>query len=200
MKINISGQAKPGVYYADVIMSQGSNRWDAEGAAQASIQPKTSIRMQIDEKIVEQAELSGFAAAKEVFLEVPVRLEFKVRNAGSGPIEPVGSVRIFDRRGEEADMIEIGGKTIAPEGTEIYPVEWIPKQGFGRFKAKLMLNYGSENVRDLQDTLYFWFLPKPYLVLFFLGISFSFMLLITASLIGRKKPSKQRPAPPQQIQ
>ena len=82
---------------------------------------------------------------------------------------------------------------IVPQAYNLFENLWQSKKGFGQYKAVLAAEYGNEEKRDLQDTIYFWVLPWQFLIFFGGGL---LVLIILLLLLIRKRLgnySAQRP-------
>ena len=167
LEIDVNAAAKPGKYYAAITFVDAPNKPLAQERMKTINFPQVLINYEVGELIVEKAQSENFRSAKDVYLRPPVEFSVNVLNSGNRPIIPSGSVFIFNRRG-----VEVAALTVNGEGKEVLPGEnaalavvWPEGGGFGKFKARLDLKYGAQNTRDLQDTLFFWILPLPLLLL-----------------------------------
>lgn len=80
--------------------------------------------------------------------------------------------------------IELNKAVISPQAVNIFNPVWQINRGFGRYKAYLLVEYGSSGKRTLQDTVYFWIFPFPWLILCLIILLF---LIIVLFLIIFKK-------------
>lgn len=172
LKIDVSPHAKAGEYYASVTFAEGPNRYDAEARMKKNNQPQVLINLVIKDHVVENAQLSSFYTGKKVYFNYPVSFSLEVENSGNQHINPVGEIFVYDRRGREVAALPLsaGQEGIKPNQTKLVEKIWQEGAGLGRFKAKVQMDYGRENTRDLQDTLYFWVLPWQWVMVFGAGI------------------------------
>jgi hypothetical protein len=178
IRIDVSPNAQPGEYYASVTFAAGSNRYQAEAQIEKINQPHVLVNLIIEEHIVENAQINFFRANRKVFFQYPVSFSWKVTNEGNQPIKPVGEVFIYDRRGNEVAALPVSkSDQINPGDFSVYAADWKEKGGLGRFKAKLEMNYGQRETRDLQDAIFFWVLPWPWVTAFFIGVVVLFSAL-----------------------
>lgn len=185
LKIDVSTFALPGQYHASIVLAPGSNTVIArENMAKLNL-PEILVNVRVYEVIVEKAQLLDFKAARGLFVRAPIDFSFELENRGNRPISPQGRVLIYDRRGKEVARLAIGGEiAIEPAGRERYEFSWPDVEGFGKLKARAELEYGNSERRDIQDTIYFWYLPLPFLALFGSGL---FILVILLTVLLFKK-------------
>lgn len=186
LELNISLSAIPGKRYAAITFAQGSNRPDAERISLSSNQPKLMVNVEVEEQIVEKAQIKKFKTDHNAYFKFPVNFSIEIDNFGNKQISPNGSIYIYNRRGQELDEIKVesGDVVIDSEQTAVLNKEWTGKKPFGKLKAKLSLEYGDGVTRDLQDTIYFWYFPKYFLII--CGIMLFGSVFVLTLLIFRK--------------
>lgn len=190
--INVNLYAKPGKYYAVIIFAQGSTRAEAEQKALKLNQPQVLLNIEVEEHIVEGAQIKKFQTEKKFFLNFPVKFLSEIENTGNQEIKPAGFIHIYNRRGEEVGSIDINQTqaAIAPQAHNLFENIWQPeKEGLGQYKAVLAAEYGNGGKRDLQDTIYFWVIPWQLLI-FFAGTLLALIILLSW-LIFKKTKFKQ---------
>jgi len=177
--VEINRSAAPGKRYAVIFFPSGSNRPLAEAKIDKENVPQIMINVEIEDETVEKAQLINFSSLAKTYFTWPIKFSVELKNIGNVSLKPEGQALIYNRRGQYLDSLkfnETGENIESGEQKKIY-LNWDAKKGIGKFKAKLELEYGEKNKRDLSDTIYFWILPIPF-VLFFVGGLF----LITAFL------------------
>jgi hypothetical protein len=186
LEINVSTYAVPGKRYAQLVFAYGSDRTDAQIKRKTVNFPKTMISLDVQDEIVEKAQLIGFSADKKIFFKLPAGLSFTVKNNGNSEIEPIGSIFIYNRRGAEVAKLDANpdaGKIKAGEELA-FSRSWTEGGYLGKFKAKIEMEYGAKDRRDLQDTIFFWVFPIKILIAFAAGFA---ILFITLSILIFKK-------------
>jgi hypothetical protein len=181
LKINVSLRALPGKYYSVITFAEGGNRPMAEEAINNSNQPQLMVNLEVQEHIVEKAESVLFKTKTNFNLSNPINFSLDIKNIGNKEIVPKGAVVIYDRNDNEVTTLDFNKELIAIGANEIknFNFNWDGGNRFGKFKAKLEIEYGSNSQRDLQDSIYFWILP-----VWFLGIlGLLFIILITSLLL-----------------
>ncbi len=187
LKVLVNLNAKPGKYYATITFAQGSTRHEAEERALKLNQPQVMLNIEVEEHIVEKAQILKFQTDKNFFLKFPVKFLLEIENIGNREIRPEGFIYIYNRKKQEVASIDINQfqAGIASAGKNLFENIWQTKKGFGRYKAKLVVEYGNKERRDLQDTIYFWVLPWQMLIFFGGGL---LVLIIVLFLVISKKP------------
>jgi len=172
LTVKVNFNALPGKYYAVIYFVNAHDGYEAESLSQSGTWPKTNINLEVMENKVEKAQISKFISSRNLYLDGPARLEIKIKNNGNSEIVPGGSIRIYDRRGDEIEEITINkDKKMLPVGEEVqYLSEWKSAGRIGKFKALADLNYGTENDKNFQDTIFFWVIPKKILIIFGAGV------------------------------
>jgi len=179
LEINISGTAKPGKRFARIALPDGSNRTIANSNMSKKSYAQLNINIAIEENIIEKAQVKNFTSLKNVYLLPPASFRINLNNFGNKTIHPRGSIYIYNRRGEEVGNIDINPDANSIVAGDLWEqiIDWENTKGFGKFKAKLEIEYGEKDKRDLQDTVFFWFFPWKVLLTFF-GITFLFLVLM----------------------
>ena len=167
LTIEVNLAARPGKYHAIIVFSQGNNTTIAKENYLNTNQPRLALNIEVVEDVIERAQLTNFSASRNVYLKLPAVFTAAVSNLGNRDVSPRGSILIYNRRGEEVAELPVNaeGKKIAPNGSEEYANTWDIKKGMGKYKAKIEIEYGEKDKRDLSDTVFFWILPLPFLAL-----------------------------------
>ncbi|NTU98487.1 hypothetical protein HGA64_00555 [Candidatus Falkowbacteria bacterium] len=175
LKMSVNPLAKPGKYYAAIDFSSGSNRYEAEANSNQLTMARVLINLDVSEVIIERAEIAEFNPLKSVNIQNNAVLGLKIRNIGNRAINPTGRILLYDRNGNEIDEVSLDKQLGEVASNQIgdYRVNWDSAKRFGKFKAKLELEYGNSDKRDLQDTVYFYILP-----VWFLGLIFGLILFV----------------------
>lgn len=186
LEINIAGIATPGKRFARIAFPIGSNRKRAEESMSDESYTQLLINLDVKEEVIEKSQIKEFGTLDKVFLNSPGTFVLKLKNFGNKAIKPKGNIYIFNRRGEEVTnlTVDTGAESIAPDELWEKNIVWEDLKGFGKFKAKLELEYGQKDKRDLQDTIFFWILPWKFLLVFFLG-TFSFLVFMVTMIFKK---------------
>jgi len=183
-EVNVN--ARPGKYYAIITFAEGAVRVEAEESALKLNYPHILMN------IVENAQLKNFQTDKNFFFEPPVNFSLEIENIGNREIKPKGYIYIYNNNKQEIAAIDINqaGRYVSTADISSFESIWQGEKKFGQYKARLSLEYGKKERRDLQDTIYFWILPWRFL--FFSGGIF-FLLIVSLFLIFRKSKRRSKP-------
>jgi len=186
LTIEVNLRAKPGKYYAAIVFSRGRNITIAKENFEKSNQLQLLLNIEVEENIVEKAQIQELKAEKNIFLTSPAVFNFSVVNSGNRDITPSGYLYIYNRKSQEIAKLPANAdkQPIAPEESKKFTLSWDQGQSTGKFKAKLELEYGQKERHDLNETLYFWALPWRIAALF--GGGLMLVIIILTVLIFKK--------------
>jgi hypothetical protein len=162
LKINISPNALPGLYHAQIIFAPGSNRWDAESLSKSAVLPRLLLNLRIEAKVIEKIENAFFKTKSLISTGRQVDFAYRFKNIGNQPLTPAGIITIYRRNGSETASILVNPEKKAMEpNSEIDFLSAWPIDGgrLGKFKAKFDVRYGKDGNKAINDTIYFWVLP-----------------------------------------
>lgn len=182
-KITVSPHMPPGTYHAVVAFA---DRYFEPGVGQKleNDNPRTLLNVTVRNDIRERLNLNLFRALRKVFVRFPATLSVTLHNGGNVPLTPDIEVRLFDRRDREQGVATAESVTIDKDDTVHVPVAWEGDHGFGRYHAKVDVNYGVANGGQLLTaTTSFWVLPVWLLVL--IGVLMIVMSYVAARFIVR---------------
>lgn len=178
--VEINQSATPGKRYAVIFFPSASNRPLAEAKIDKENVPRIMVNVEVEDETVEKAQLINFSVLAKTHFVWPIKFSVELKNIGNIALKPEGQVLIYNRREQYLDSLkfnEAGEDIEAGEQKKIY-FDWNAKKGIGKFKAKLELEYGEKDRRDLADTVYFWILPIPFVLFFVGGLFLTTMFLI----------------------
>lgn len=173
--ITINLNAVPGTYHAAISFGMGSSRDQAESAAPLA---SVAVNVEVDDDIKLQMQLLKFTSDNIVFTGDDVLFNYQLQNIGNKEVQPTGEIAIYDRNGEEVATIDVNkeGQTVSPDQTTELASVWNGANGFGKFKALLTVNYGSQ-AAAVQDTVFFWVVPWKQLLMLFIACLIAFVIL-----------------------
>jgi len=181
LSFDIHPQAKPGIYHSKIVFSFGSSLPEAISNAQNFSLPEILLNVEVKENLIEKLQLKNFKAEKNLYLSGPIKLILEIENVGNAKTEGEGEIYFYNKKGKEIDSIPV--KISLEEGTtKKFEFSWEPKST-GQIKARVFLEYGKEK-REIQDTIFFTFLPWKTLTLLIALILI--LLLILIKLINKK--------------
>lgn len=167
--IHVNLTAKPGSYFARIAFHKGSNRAQAEAT---ETDAKLILNLEVVDDAKERLQLGGFTADSAIVFGESVGFSYKLDNVGNREIAPRGSIRIFNRRGEEVGSMPLNadGQTITPQNSTELANAWTASGRFGKYKAYLDLEYGENQLASVQDTVYFWVFPWKEILFSLIGV------------------------------
>lgn len=151
--------AKPGNYHARLNFSPGPTAAKAE----ANIEETSSVLLNVEvlDDANERLQLAAFTPDKNFFGGDKASFSYKVENIGNRGVTPTGKIRIYDRKGEEVATVDANekGEKLEPDAKLALASVWAAGDHFGRYKALLELNYGTDGRGVITDTVFFWIVP-----------------------------------------
>ncbi len=167
--IHVNLTAQPGSYYARIQFKEGPKRAEATASAEGSA---LMLNLEVEDDAIERLQLGNFLSEDSVIFGNSVSFSYLLENVGNRLIEPRGSIRIFNRRGEEVGSVPLNadGDEITPENKEQLAAVWNATGRFGKYKAYLDLEYGESQLASVQDTVYFWVFPWKEILTALLGV------------------------------
>jgi hypothetical protein len=187
LQIDVDLTAVSGVYHSVIAFSEGSNKNLAE--VNVDLATEILVNIEINDQIIEKAQIEKFNTKKNIFTKYPVAFDLQIKNNGNTTITPSGTILIYNRRDQQVGQVDVNSlaTVLEKDTSKNFAIQWTnDSDGFGKFKAKLEVEYGTKNKRDLQDTVYFWVFPLKYLALFFV-ILFAFTFLLTYLLFKKSR-------------
>ncbi len=165
--IEVNLRAKPGMYHAVISFAPGGTRLEAEKKLREA--PAATVNLEVLDDAKERLQLKKFISDKTFFSAWPVSFHYLLENIGNRALAHSGEIRVYNRRGEEVASLEANPEQLVlePGSSRKFAAKWPGVKGLGRFKALLRLDYGSKQPGTLQDTVFFWVIPWPKLLLIF---------------------------------
>jgi hypothetical protein len=184
LNIRPSPDAKDGDYRAVIVLGRGSTQSGAAETAEKYNEPTININIKIKAHTIERAEVASLGPVTPVLTKSPLQFSLKIKNIGNVPINPKGEVVLYTKNGKELASSNIESSQIAPDETK----EFLAKVNYigspGRYKVKFLGEYG-ENNKELQDVIYFLYLPTVILIIIIVFIIGGLAWL--ANLINKRR-------------
>jgi len=185
--INIPSPADPGGHFAGIFFGTQPPQPKAEDETAIGVSGKVGslILLRVSGDVREEGELIEFSLkdGKKCYTHLPVDFVIGFENSGNVHLKPKGEVEIVNIFGRTSGIVEVnkgrmlGGKNVLPETVRHFEISWIkqeiekPPQGFleklkaekdnfafGRYRANLVLDYGTKG-QKAQATIVFWLFP-----------------------------------------
>lgn len=162
--IKIPQDATPGGHYAAILAGTSPQAETKGTVIKTSSQLATLLLVNIKGDVKEKAEIREFSTDRSIYQSPKVNMTVKFANIGNVHLQPKGEIKITKMFGKEVDKITLNHSTseygnVLPESIRKWSFDWEKKDkltNFGRYKADLVMNYGSESKETLNYTLYFW--------------------------------------------
>jgi len=178
LSIEIHLSALPGNYHALVVFAPGTSEPEAKANALKLNLGQTAVNLEVVENAVERLQLKKFQPKSGIFFKKPIEFLLEIENTGEKEMRPKGGIYLYNKRGQEIDFIPLENLSFLPAEKKEEKISWQGKEKIGYFKAKLYLEYGQKQKRDLQDTAFYWFLPWQFLIFLIVGIFLLILILI----------------------
>ena len=186
LKIEVNLEAKSGNYHALIIFAQGASKPEAEKNAKKFNFPQTLINLEVVKNIIEKVEIQRFYTDKNFYIKPSVRFYLDLANIGNQEILPRISLIVYNGRGKEVAFLKARKvSNLLPGVKRTFTENWDFKKALGKYKAQVLVEYGNNFQKELNDVVYFWIFPWQFLALVFGGIIFSlffFIALLFSSL------------------
>ncbi len=167
LTLRINPNAKPGEYHALVGFPYGGNRDEAEAMLKRGDAPGTIVSVSFEDKRTTLLKVSRFLVDRFVTNTENNAATYLIKNPGEEPLIPAGEVVFYNNRGAEVGAVPVNPDkiSIAPGEEHIFTTG-VPAKGlFGRYKAYLNVEYGTQNAASIQDTTFFYVIPLKTLLI-----------------------------------
>jgi len=193
--INVPANAGPGGHYGAILFGTVPPKLSLEtgdkGAGMAIAQQTGSlILLHVNGDVIEDARIREFATEKRVYgTPFDVKFVIRIENMGNVHVKPHGLISIENMFGKEVSVLRVNdaGGNVLPKTIRRFEDEWAEQIGFGRYKAKLGMTYGTSGdqggggKQTLYTEIYFWIVPWRIVIPILLGLLLfgaSFFLLL----------------------
>jgi len=167
-KVKVPAWAPPGGHFAAIFFSTAAP--EIKGSAGVGIIGKVGalVLLRVSGDFKEEGKLAEFSLKEEkkFYDHLPVDFLIRFENTGTVHLKPAGDITIKNLLGRTSAIIEVN-KTkgnVLPESTRRFEASWQENFAFGRYRADLILDYGSQG-NKAYATLNFWVIPwRPTLI------------------------------------
>ncbi len=167
--IHVNVVAEPGTYYARIAFTDGSPEYETDKRPDGT---SLLLTVEVADDARERLQLAGFVASRSLVFGADAAFTYRLENVGNRDLEPRGTIRIFNRRGEEVGSVPLNadGVSLSPASKQQLATAWNASGRFGKYKAFLDLEYGTEQLASVQDTVYFWVFPWKEILASMFGV------------------------------
>jgi hypothetical protein len=186
--IAVPADAEPGGHFGVVRFTAVPPNLKGTGVA-LSASVGTLILMKVEGPVTEHLSVDSFQAQKagaaisqavkpgSFFENGPVDFVVRVKNDGTVHEKPQGSINVYNMVGRKVDAIAVNphGGNVLPDSVRKFQQETASKKLFGRYTAKLDLNYAGN--MKLSSRITFWVIPWRLILIVMLALVILFFLL-----------------------
>lgn len=191
--IDVPEDALPGGHYAMILHEPGNGSQNGEFGINTNNESSTSINQRVgtllyivvDGPINEEAYVRDFNFPQ--FSEYgPINFDFVVENNSDVHITPQMKVEVFNIFNKKVETIAIEPKNIFPLTNRDFNSQWDRVWGWGFYKAKLTMSYGSAGSIVVANST-FWLLPITIIL-----AATALLLILLFVILSIKKHLKHR--------
>ena len=170
-RLSVPKNAEPGGYYGVIFFEPlDSAAFDDDSSLGVVGRMGALLEITVGGEIVEAGQVMGATTNKDCtgvgcsftapgFLEYgPVSFTFDFENTGNVHVGVSGKIEIYNIFRQKIAEIPIEEKTVLPGTIRTFEAKWMRELLTGRYRAKLILNYGSEKTTEVAY-LVFWGIP-----------------------------------------
>lgn len=193
--IDVPEGASPGGHYAAILAGTGPGEGEQNGSAiKISSLLGSLMLLKVNGDVVEEGNIREFSTDKSVYTDSNAKFTVRFENVGNVHIQPQGEIRIYNMAGKERGVFSINYDTefgnVLPNEIRQWNFDWEGESSLlemGRYRAELILGYGSQARSHDDRTLYFWVIfVKPVLIIFSIIVfTILFIVLIVRASIKR---------------
>jgi len=186
LTLRINPNPTPGTYHAFIGFGYGDNRDRAEEQVARGDAPGTVVSVSFANKKTTLIKLSRFIIDRFILHSSNQAAIYTIKNPGEEAVTPAGEIIFYDKRGVEVAALPVNADKISvpPGGEQEFAAEVPTKDLFGKYKAFLSVEYGSQHLASVQDTTYFYVFPLKII----LPVFFSIIILVgLAALLMHKR-------------
>lgn len=186
-KVKVPSWAPPGGHFAAIFFSTTAP--EMKGGTGVGIIGKIGalVLLRVSGDFKEEGRLVEFSLndGKEFYEHLPVDFLIRFENTGTIHLKPMGDITIKNLLGGTAAIIEVNkikAGNVLPESIRRFEASWKEDFAFGRYRADLVLDYGSQN-NKAYAALSFWVIPwRPTLIVIVI-----IAILLTFAYVGLKR-------------
>ncbi|MCK4539737.1 hypothetical protein KAU09_01120 [Candidatus Parcubacteria bacterium] len=200
--IDVPEDASPGGHYAAILAGTAPPFDDISGSSiKISSLLASLILLNVKGDVLERGIIREFSSDKKFYQDEKINFIVRFENLGNIHLQPRGDIKIYNQFDELKDKILINHDTdfgnVLPKSIRKWNFEWESGKSLldmGRYRAELILTYGQNEKRTIDQTIYFWVVFIKPLVIFLSAILFIIFLtmIVIRSYIRRAIRNTQR--------
>jgi hypothetical protein len=192
--ITIPPDALPGGHYAMVVHEPSSDLSSGLDASASRVAQRVGslLYVVVDGPINESAFIRNFEFPQMSEFG-PVPFSFTVENMSDVHIKPQMSMNIYNFFNQKVDTLEIESKNIFPYTPRSFQGQWNRVWGIGKYRAELVMSYGSNGSLVVSNTT-FWLIPLKLVLagVVVLLVLIALIIVIKRHLDHRNSSEKKR--------
>lgn len=197
--VNVPENASPGGHYAAILIGNKPPQYSESGATiKVSSLLASLILLSVDGEVEERGIIREFSTDKNFYFEPQANFKVRFENMGNVHIQPQGEIHIYDWFDKDRGVLSMNQGTdfgnVLPGGIRKWDFNWQGDDdllGMGRYRAELILGFGSNGRQTINQTHYFWVINIGLLtitvgpILLFLIILFLLVRIYVRSAIRK---------------
>ncbi len=199
--VKVPANIGPGGYYGAVAIGNRPKKVEVhsedKGAAVSVAQQTNCLLLfTVRGDIKEQALVKDFFTDKRSY-RTPFSVQFvsRIENQGNVHIKPHGLIEIYDMFGSKKASIPVNdtGHNVLPYSIRRFVNKWEGKFGLGKYKAQLILTYGTsakqggQGKKTLSAVAYFWIIPLNVIGPIAAGLFLLFVFIFIGARIYKNR-------------
>lgn len=189
--INVPKSASPGGHYGVIRFTGTAPNLSDSGASKVGLSASLGalVLLTVNGKLkhdlaVQEFSVNNGGKAGSFFQSTPLNFVVRLKNNGNVQEEPTGQIVITDMFGHTTAGVNVNNppRNVLPDSIRKFDIKLDKsvlgtKRLFGRYTAKLHLNYGQNGSKTLDTTLTFWIIPWKLIASIIVGLIILFFLL-----------------------
>lgn len=179
VEFKVHPQAESGVYHVFIGFGEGTNQDIAKKQVKEGSAPGVIVTLSVDQEKMEFLKLGQFIVDRFVTKPDNEAITYTLNNPGTADLVPKGEIIFYDARGTEVAAVPVNpdNHSLAPGQETSYTLSAPTEKMFGKYKAFLSVDYGTENLASVYDTAFFVVVPWQKLIIIFGALMFVTILL-----------------------
>lgn len=175
--IKVPADAEPGGHYAAILAGTKPTAEGSGSLVKISSLLASLVMLNVAGETDERGAIAEFSTGRLVFDRPPVDFTVRFANQGNIHLQPQGEIFIRDMYGREKGRLPINHATefgnVLPGSTRKWTFVWqrdLALWEMGRYKASLILGFGTDERRNIFEERYFWVVNYKLAGGFLLGL------------------------------
>ena len=172
--ISVPEGAEPGGHNAAILVGTNPPEGQTTGTViKVSSLIASLLLIDVAGDTTEKADIREFSPSKNFYTDKNINFTVRIENKGNIHVLPQGQIKITDFWGKEKGLIPMNQNTsfgnVLPGAIRKWSFDWQAGDSLmdmGKYRADLVINYGTKAVETLEQKTYFWVIyVKPLAIL-----------------------------------